>query len=384
MKSILLGVPRSRRANLWQDAVRACGWPSAEEIAYVDVLSGDVDLAERLDDCRIVRIESPDDDLETNARLLAAGALALEAQGGRPIGDQESRLALAERGRIVHPRQWHLGFQSLMEDVAAALVRSANSSASTPRRRIINDPALAIFLYDKVRCKTAFTASGIPAPPGDKAVDSYDDLRAVMSQAPRGRLMVKLRFGSAAAGATAVEWAGERVRALTTAELVESAEGPRVYVTRRIRTMQSEAETAKLIEAMAPWGLFAEAWLSKDRWSDGRRYDLRVLTIRGEPRHAVARLSRSPFTNLNLLNERADVSALREREWWPKVEDACRRTAVAFPQAFHLGIDVLVAPHGREAFVLEANAFGDLLPGIIHEGMSAYEAEIAALVSEAA
>jgi hypothetical protein len=39
---------------------------------------------------------------------------------------------------------------------------------------------------------------------------------------------------------------------------------------------------------------------------DGRTFDLRVLVIAGRARHAVARLSRGPMTNLHLLNERGD------------------------------------------------------------------------------
>jgi glutathione synthase/RimK-type ligase-like ATP-grasp enzyme len=382
MKSVFVGVPGRRRATLWQEALRSRGWSRAEEIAYVDLLSGAVDLSERLDADAVLRLESPDDDLETNAQILGIGASLLESHGGRTISDSEARSAIADRGRIVHPQQWYLGFQSLMSVMATALNRAMHGSTEARTVRTMNDPAAAAILYDKVQSQSILSGLDVPIPPGLKIVEDYDDVRAFAREAPGGRVMVKLRHGSAAAGAIAIEAVGPRIRALTTAELVETDESPKIYLTRRIRTLHGEAEIAKVVDAIGPWGLFAEAWLPKDRWRDGRRYDLRVLTIGGEPHHAVARISRSPFTNLNLLNERADASPLREREWWSKVVDVCRRTAQAFDQSLYLGIDVLVTPHGRDVYVLEANAFGDLIPGILHRGLSTYEAEIAALEAD--
>jgi glutathione synthase/RimK-type ligase-like ATP-grasp enzyme len=384
MRSIFVGVPGSRRANLWRDALRSRGSPAAEEVGYLDVLKGNEDLSVRGSGKQVVRLDSPDDDLETNAAILAAGAAPLEDQRGTPVDDEQARRALTERGRIVQPRQWYLGFQALMSSISVGLRHARGFAADRPPLWIVNDPNAVSALYDKLHCKRVLRAAGIPQPCGERAVTDWNDVRSALAEADRGRVMVKLSYGSAAAGAMAIEAANGKMRALTTAELVTAADGPRAYVTRRIRTLVGEAEIGKLIDVMSPWGLFAEAWLPKDRWPDGRRYDLRVLTIQGEPCHAVARISRSPFTNLNLLNERADASALRVRDWWPEVEDVCRRTAAAFPEAFHLGIDVLVTPHGRNVYVLEANAFGDLLPGIRHHGLTTHETELAALEAEAA
>ena len=46
-----------------------------------------------------------------------------------------------------------------------------------------------------------------------------------------------------------------------------------------------------------------------------------------------------------------------------------------------LGIDILIGPNFREHRVLEFNAFGDLLPGVLWEGMNTYEAQVAACLS---
>jgi hypothetical protein len=61
----------------------------------------------------------------------------------------------------------------------------------------------------------------------------------------------------------------------------------------------------------------------------------------------------------------------------------CESAAAAFPSALYLGIDLLVRPNRREYSLLEANAFGDYLPGLLDEGQDTYDAEIGALaVSE--
>jgi hypothetical protein len=48
-----------------------------------------------------------------------------------------------------------------------------------------------------------------------------------------------------------------------------------------------------------------------------------------------------------------------------------------------VGVDLLVSPDWRAHAVLEANAFGDLLPGVLCDGgLSTYEAEVRAAVGE--
>ncbi|HVJ81910.1 MAG TPA: STM4014 family protein [Planctomycetia bacterium] len=372
MRTLLVGVPGGRRAKLWQEALAARGWPEAEECTYAQAISGPKRLGERVTSGMAVRLESPDNDVETNAFLLRLGAESCAAEGGRPLGDAAAKAALAERGRIVQPRQWYLGFCAALAGIECELTEA-------PPRRLLNDPGEIATLYDKTKCLEVMAAAEAPIPPSARRIAGYDDLRARRDESPRGRWMVKLAHGSAAAGAMAVEFAGDRVRALTTAVSEGPPGEPKIYGCLRIRSIVGEAEVANLMEAMAPWGLHAEAWLPKDRWSCGRRYDLRVLTIDGKPRHAVARLSASPFTNLNLGNDRADASTFKERAEWRMIEEACTNAARAFPKSLHLGIDALVGPDGRSVHLLEANAFGDLLPGATDRGESALAAQLTAL-----
>jgi hypothetical protein len=90
------------------------------------------------------------------------------------------------------------------------------------------------------------------------------------------------------------------------------------------------------------------------------------------------------MTNLHLGNRRGELSAVAERmgtDAWRDALRTCERAAAIFPGSLHLGVDLLICPDYCRHAVLEANAFGDLLPGVLSEGVDTYEAEVrAALV----
>jgi hypothetical protein len=176
---------------------------------------------------------------------------------------------------------------------------------------------------------------------------------------------------------------GARQLALTTVELVRQGGELRLYNSRRIRRYDTPAEAGALIDALAREGVRVEEWVPKAGLA-GHVFDLRVVVIAGRARHVVVRMSRGPMTNLHLLNRRGDLAVVLERmgpEAWRAARRTCERAAAAFPGSLHLGVDLLVAPGFRRHAVLEANAFGDLLPGVLHRGVDTYEAEIRALAA---
>jgi hypothetical protein len=170
------------------------------------------------------------------------------------------------------------------------------------------------------------------------------------------------------------------MQAITTVESVRHEGRLRLYNTRRLRRHEDPAEVAPLIDALCREGVQVEEWLPKAAF-EGDVFDLRVLVIGGEVRHVVPRLSRQPMTNLHLLNRRGDPERIRAEvppEDWAAALGSARRAAALFPRCLHVGVDLLLTPRFRHA-VLEANAFGDLLPGVLWRGLDTYEAEVAAL-----
>ncbi len=63
---------------------------------------------------------------------------------------------------------------------------------------------------------------------------------------------------------------------------------------------------------------------------------------------------------------------------WQSLIAVAERTAAAFPNSLYFGLDILLKPGFRHSTILEANAFGDLLPGVEHRGLSTYDAELSA------
>jgi hypothetical protein len=65
-------------------------------------------------------------------------------------------------------------------------------------------------------------------------------------------------------------------------------------------------------------------------------------------------------------------------ESWQAACNTCERAAQVFSNLY-TGIDILFTPTYKHAIV-EMNAFGDLLPGILHTGDDTYTVEIKAVM----
>jgi hypothetical protein len=57
----------------------------------------------------------------------------------------------------------------------------------------------------------------------------------------------------------------------------------------------------------------------------------------------------------------------------------CESVASAFHRSASVGVDVMLSHDWRTCRVLEANAFGDLLPNVEHEGEDTYTATLRSL-----
>jgi hypothetical protein len=204
-----------------------------------------------------------------------------------------------------------------------------------------------------------------------------------MRRAGIGRVFVKLAHGSSASGIVALETDGRRVRATSTTEVVRDDKALQLYNTRAIRRYDNERDVAALVDALCREHAYAERWIPKASVPGGT-FDLRVVMIGGRSAHLVVRISRSPMTNLHLLNQRGDPSVVRSRmhaEDWSAALASCERAAGLFAGSLYEGVDLVIAAGFRRHAVLEVNAFGDLLPGVMFGGRDTYAAELCTLQS---
>jgi hypothetical protein len=322
----------------------------------------------------VVRLESPGRNFDVEKALLAAGADEADAPGPTRISRRAAERLAFDKGRIWYPRQWYLGLRALLR-------RLEDQRSRCPPHILTNPPADVEILFDKCRCQDLFAQHGIPVPRGLGAVRSFEELHERMRETGCRRVFVKLAHGSSASGVVAYQTSGPHQQAVTTAELVRHRGELRLYNSRKVRRYHKPADVADLIDALAREGVRVEEWVPKAGLDD-HVFDLRVVVIAGRARHVVVRMSRSPMTNLHLLNRRGDLSAVLTRMGpaaWEAARQTCERAAAIFPDSLHLGVDLLIALGFRQHAVLEGNAFGDLLPEVYCDGMDTYDAELAAL-----
>jgi hypothetical protein len=360
-KITLVGNPLTRRVQGFVAAAAQAGC-AVNVVSYVDAISGRCPPPAG----SVVRLDSPGEDADAYRAILRAGIAPLRIVGGKPLEfDGIERLEFA-RGAMHHPRQWFFGFRQILHQLAV--------DWNDPRIRWMSTPSAVSTAFDKLACLERWSA--LPTPRRLPQVWSYAELRDALKQR-HARLFLKLRYGYAAMGAVALEWRDGNVRAITTVETSVHRGAAQLYVSKKPQVLRREAEIAWLVDRLAAEELVVEEWLPKARWL-GRPFDVRAVVIGGEVQHAVGRANASPFTNLNLDAVRISRGDLIRHlgERWPEMTELCVAAARELPAAGMLGIDVLIRPGGNKFALLEANAFGDYLPGLLHNGLSTWDAEM--------
>jgi glutathione synthase/RimK-type ligase-like ATP-grasp enzyme len=343
----VVGNPANRRVALFRAAALTHGY-TPRVYAWSDVLAGlpaAPDLSEGF-----VRIESPGEDAGVDRMLRVLGS-----------GDPEARTA--EHGEILGTAAAHRGLGIALEHLTGQ------------GGQLLNPPGDILTMSDKPRCHALVREAGIPVPEAVRPVTGWDDLRAALHD--NGRVFVKPSHGSSASGVLALAIRGARVAAYTSVELAPDG---RLFNNLRVRRYDREADVRAIVDRLAPDGLHVERWFPKAGLDD-RVLDLRVVVTGGNPGHVVVRTSTSPMTNLHLGNARGDAGRVRRAagKTWDQAMDTCVRVAACFPRSLHVAVDLMIGSRWRDHAVAEVNAFGDLLPGVLHDGRSTYEDQLSAL-----
>ncbi len=363
---VVIGDPQSRRLIKLREAATQCDLDMSA-ISYGESLRADF-WHRCCDSNTLVRIESPGDHWETTRLLLQSGIEPMEQLRRVPLRASELPDQPYERGEIVHPLQWFLGFSKTLQQI-----EELGESSGV---RWMNSPTAISTTFDKQHCCRLWSTAGLPVPPAYEDIKTYSRLREAITDR-HARLFIKLRYGYSAMGAVALEWRDNLVRAITSVEVTWNAGRPRLFVTKRPRVLQHEFEIAWLIDTLAMEEIVVEDWLPKARWH-GKQFDLRIVAIGGRAKHVVGRANSSPFTNLNLDADRIDRADVEQHlgSNWHSVISLAEQAAKRISGAWYLGMDVLVRPCLRRAVILEANAFGDNLPCLLSDGQTTYEAEL--------
>lgn len=367
---IVIGNPENRRVTMFQQALAAQGCPPATVVPYIELLSDPGRLDELPDEPALVRIDSAGESFEVERGMLRLGHQDALSAGVNTIEPEAVDRLTEDRGRILCPRQVHLGFLRLLEQLDLIFADKRNW-------RLLNRPATIAELFDKRLTSRRYAAAGLPVPPTLEGITSAKQLRAEMHERGWASAFVKL---SCSSSASCLGVYHHRVReeaefVMTTVEMAEEG----WYNSLRVRRVNDRRRIDELLGFLLREGSQIERQVSKARLG-GAYFDCRVLCVAGEPVFTVVRQNRHPITNLHLGGWRGDLAALEARlpsEQHEAAMESCQAVA-RMHDSFQLGVDLLYEAGFSGHRIIEANAFGDLLPNLTREGLSVYEWEIRA------
>ena len=356
---LLIGSASSRRSQLLDAAARAIGL-RVSILDWRDVLRDDAvahaHIERALRDGHLwCKIDPPSDDPQTMDAFIQEGFRASRNDAHAP---QSLR-----HGEIAYMHWWYAGF---MAALARLEPRLQSLRLFTPMKQIA-------LMCDKLACQRHLTNNNVDVPALLGEVISWDAFEAQYPSDEAPAVFIKSRYGSSAVGVVALRRHRDgRMRAYSSARLANDGT---LYSHLKISVYSQREEIRALIDALAAQGAYAERWIAKPRApvTPDSNYDLRVVAFCGRPRQRIARISRSPMTNLHLGNRRSAPHWLGARQI-DVLESAVSQAASAFAPSLSIGFDVVL--RASRAQVLEANAFGDLLPGLQFEGAGTFEDQV--------
>lgn len=361
MKFTIVGNPENRRVTAFCDTVQQLGYAMPQVISYAGWLSGQETPI--ISKENIVKIDSPGENDAVRSMLIAKGGCITSAPD--------------EFGIIKNMRPWYTGYCNWLQEMQAVI-------DDQQLQWVMNQPAEIQLQFNKPECQLWLQKQNVPVPHRLAGFTNYDELVALMNIHGMHKVFIKPAHASSASGVIAFRKTGERVQAVTSAEMVQTINGLQLYNSLNVRTYTSEQQIANLINQLIPEKVFAEEWLPKATLQ-GRYFDVRVLTISGRARHMVIRTSSNVITNLHLGNRRGNMNefiAAVGNDKLDEIKQRAEQAAACFPGSLYMGIDILLTADLKKTAVLEVNAFGDLLPGLLHEGETCYEAQIRAMIKK--
>ena len=381
LRFIIVGNPENRRVQMFLQALASMQSTTelkleSQVISYEDLLLGRLRLIDFLTSQCVLRIESPGENAVVERLLIARGAVEAQSDGCEWIAAEDALRLDEDHGRVLFPRQLYLGFRSFLREIAS-LVANCNGVCT------VNAADDVVMMFDKAACRNRLIECGVPVPKSLTPPQNFEQLRQSMQEASMPRVFVKLASGSSASGVVGLQIGKHRLSATTSVELVRSGGEIKLYNSLRLRTYYDAVEIAAIIDWLCRESVVVERWLPKATYN-GMAFDLRVLVFPNGAQHVVVRQSRSPITNLHLGNSRGDWEQIKPLlvDALPRIETTCSKVSSAFPNSTCIAADVLISPNYQEHNVLELNAFGDLLPGVLHNGLSAYQAVIAKMIAK--
>ncbi len=352
MQYLTIGYHGSRRVRFWEEVVMANG-SEHQLLTFQQIANDDFSTIQQ---ATTLRITSPGEDFETYKLLLFLGGY-----------DAADSLEF-DKGRIRFSRYWYKGWCVILDKIAVWLRQN-------PTVKAINSPAAIQLAFNKVQCQRHISYKVNTPRIFLNELGNYESFIQLFDALKLHQVFIKPWHGSSASGVMAFRKSGDKQILYTTIHLVQK-EGIQLYNHLKLQKY-TQPETIKIIiNEMVQHGLMMEQWIRKKTFRH-KSVDLRIVVIGGEAVFVVPRLSPHFITNLHLGNEKGKIETIEAR-WGTACIEAAKQLAIkavaAIEGLFYAGVDVAIDTN-EAPYILEVNAFGDMLLNINHENKTTYEWE---------
>ncbi len=367
MRFAIICTPENRRYSYFERAVTFHGFLPPICISYLDVLQNKADLTQVLSSVDVLKIESIGENFNAQKELIALA----ENQHSSFISKSKAKQLSFDKGIIRFNRQEYCGFQLLLQKIQEALTLFPHIQVMNS----INDISL---MLDKTRFHQKMIQKKISVIPAIYNIKNFTELIQKMMEHNWTRVFIKPNHGSSAAGVIAFRKNSTKMMATTSIEYTAKKGEIKLYNSLKIRRYQDPEQIEQIVNTIAQDGIIVEKWLPKPS-IEGSVYDFRVVTINQKANHIIARQSTSPMTNLHLGNRRGNLDRIKTEigaKAWNHLQELAKKTAAALPNSLYAGLDILLTKGTYKPYLIEANAFGDLLPNLLINGHDTYQAQI--------
>lgn len=335
---IIIAPKNSRRIQFWKLALQK----ELISITYIDIINKKVLLSEKTR--YRIRLESPGEDIETYKQILL---LACDTELQR----EEIKNRTFNFGQVSDFQLWYKGWSLLLQRI--------KNLENIHNITFINDPLEILTVFNKSETIKHLKNNGVTVPL-QLNCNSYSHLKQTMLEKQIHQVFLKPKAGSSASGIMAFRYRNEKsLHLYTTIDLKDDT----LFNSLKLKHYNTENRIHQIWSKIPFKSLHVELWLPKYK-EEKLNIDFRVVVINGKSEFVVPRGSTHTITNLHLGNEKLDLNKLNlDSNTITKIKKIAERAMRCYPKLFYAGVDVLLTPK-KQVYVLEINAFGDMLLNI--------------------
>lgn len=366
---LVLGVAGGKRMRHMQLAAKKFEpYIQLDILDYVSIIQTPERILDSLYSNSWLKIDSPGEDPQVQASFIRQG-WQLQKHAHRPLE------LPTQHGQLMASDDWYYGYAAFLRRLESCIPTELNI-------RWVNSIKSILLMTDKWHCQQHFQQHHVPTPVLLGQIHNYDEFQTLMQQHPTAQVFIKARYGSSASGIIAYRRNRQGRQQASSTTIFEN---DLPFNSKRVRQYTQENDIARLINTIAQYDAYVENWIPKPRLNvQGKSlsFDFRTLMLNGQPQHEIIRASSQPMTNLHLDSHRIQSEQVKTQYGIAHMHDILKQAASTLPDAHIIGFDTIATP--SKAWVLEANAFGDLLLDIQHQGQSTYEAQLTHILHQEA